>query len=446
MSKVGIIVEREFMTRVKNKQFIIFTLLGPLLISLVVVIPLLIALYSDDNQQIWVDDRSGQFAGQFESRKGLEFVELDPGTGDLLKDSVKMADNTGLLIIPEHFDLYSPKGFAYYSSNPLGSSAKESMTSAIRNRIEAIKLQESGLSKGFIDSLKSKVKIETFKLTEQGIENSSTDASTGLGFAGAFIMYLFIFIYGTMVLRGVVEEKSNRIMEVMVSSVRPFEMMLGKILGIAAVGLLQFVLWIVLSFGIITVAQSFLAPETQQELVDANVKSRSMGMELPLDEQEAELLAEAKAGPGSFFDELKTVNLPYFIAMFLFYFLTGYLLYAALFAAVGSAVDNETDTQQLLFPITIPIIIAIIVAQMVIQNPTSAIAFWFSIIPLTAPIVMIVRIPFGVPGWELALSMLLMVGGFLFTTWVAARIYRVGVLMYGKKVSLKEVSKWLFYR
>jgi len=443
MSKVGIIIEREFMTRVKNKQFIILTLLGPLLISLVVIVPLLIGMFNDDNQTIWVDDQSGLFVNEFQSSTGLTFLPLEEGGADW-QDSLKKAENTGLLVIPEQFDLYNPKGFTYYSTNPLGVGAKDNITSTIRNRIEAIKLQESGLSKSFIDSLKSKVQIETFKLTETGVENSSTSASTGLGFAGAFVMYIFIFIYGTMVLRGVVEEKSNRIMEVMVSSVRPFEMMLGKILGIAAVGLLQFSLWILLSFGIITVAQAALSPDTQQEIVASNAETRGMGMLDP--DMQAEVAAAQDNMGLSFIDELKTVNLPYFVGMFLFYFLTGYLLYAALFAAVGSAVDNETDTQQLLFPITVPIIIAIIVAQMVIQNPTSGVAFWFSMIPLTAPIVMIVRIPFGVPGWELALSMVLMIGGFLFTTWIAARIYRIGVLMYGKKVSLKEIGKWLFYR
>jgi len=443
MSKVGIIIEREFTTRVKNKQFIILTLLGPLLISLVVIVPLLIGMFNDDNQIIWVDDQSGLFVNEFQSSTGLTFLPLLAGGVDW-QDSLKKAENTGLLVIPEQFDIYSPKGFTYYSTSPLGVGAKDNITSTIRNRIEAIKLQESGLSKSFIDSLKSKVSIETFKLTETGVENSSTNASTGLGFAGAFVMYLFIFIYGTMVLRGVVEEKSNRIMEVMVSSVRPFEMMLGKILGIAAVGLLQFSLWILLSFGIITVAQAALSPDTQQEIVAANAETRGMGMLDP--DMQAEVAASQEDMGLSFIEELKTVNLPYFVGMFLFYFLTGYLLYAALFAAVGSAVDNETDTQQLLFPITVPIIIAIIVAQMVIQNPTSGVAFWFSMIPLTAPIVMIVRIPFGVPGWELALSMVLMIGGFLFTTWIAARIYRIGVLMYGKKVSLKEIGKWLFYR
>jgi len=443
MSKVGIIIEREFTTRVKNKQFIILTLLGPLLISLVVIVPLLIGMFNDDNQIIWVDDQSGLFVNEFQSSTGLTFLPLLAGGVDW-QDSLKKAENTGLLVIPEQFDIYSPKGFTYYSTSPLGVGAKDNITSTIRNRIEAIKLQESGLSKSFIDSLKSKVSIETFKLTETGVENSSTNASTGLGFAGAFVMYLFIFIYGTMVLRGVVEEKSNRIMEVMVSSVRPFEMMLGKILGIAAVGLLQFSLWILLSFGIITVAQAALSPDSQQEIVAANAETRGMGMLDP--DMQAEVAASQEDMGLSFIEELKTVNLPYFVGMFLFYFLTGYLLYAALFAAVGSAVDNETDTQQLLFPITVPIIIAIIVAQMVIQNPTSGVAFWFSMIPLTAPIVMIVRIPFGVPGWELALSMVLMIGGFLFTTWIAARIYRIGVLMYGKKVSLKEIGKWLFYR
>ncbi len=440
MSKVAIIIEREFMTRVKSKQFIIFTLLGPVLMSLMFVIPVLIAMYSEDNQKIWIDDQSGIFADQFKSEKGLEFIVLR-GNGEAYKDSARASENSGLLVIPAAIDLYKPDGFTYFSNSPMGSSAKRTVERTLNQRIENLKLEASGLRQSYIDSLQADVSLKTLKFTESGgAENSSTGAATGIGFAAAFIMYLFIFIYGMMVLRGVVEEKSSRVMEVIISSVRPFQMMLGKIIGIAAVGLFQFILWIILTFGIVTAVSGFIGKDQQKDLVKNRMEVGTGG------NPEVAASLEEEAGGFDLMAELETVNLPFMIGMFLFYFLAGYLLYASLFAAIGSAVDNEADSQQILFPVTIPIIIAIIVAQMVIQNPGSSIAFWFSMIPLTSPIVMLVRLPFGVPAWEIALSMTLLVGGFFATAWMAARIYRVGVLMYGKKVTLRELSKWLFYK
>ena len=437
MSKTAIIIEREFMTRIKSKQFIIFTILGPILMSLLFVIPILIAKYSESNETIWVDDRSGLFTDAFESEKGLQFVMLS-GDTEALKDSVRQSDNTGLLIIPEQLSLHQAEGFAYYSNSPMGNSAKKTVERAINGRIEALKLEESGLSKSFIDSLEADIDLNTFKLTETGgEEDSSTGASTAIGFIGAFIMYLFIFIYGMMVLRGVVEEKSSRVMEVMVSSVKPFQLMLGKILGIAAVGLFQFILWILLTLGIVSGVTAIMGGQQSEELVKARVEATTPDMPAEVEEEAAGF---------DIMKELQTVNLTFLLSMFLFYFIGGYLIYASLFAAIGSAVDNEADTQQILFPVTIPIILAIIVAQMVIENPGSSVAFWFSMIPLTSPIVMLVRLPFGVPAWEIALSMVLVVAGFFGTVWIASRIYRVGVLMYGKKVTLKELGKWLFYK
>lgn len=440
MNKIAIIIEREFMTRVKSKQFLIFTLLGPILMSLVFIIPVIIAMYSEDNQTIWVDDRSGLFAQEFQSEKGLTFIPLTEN-GEAYKDSARNTENSGLLIIPASLNLYKPEGFTYFSNSPMGASAKRTVERTINSRIEKLKLEQSGLTQGYIDSLKADITLVTRKFTESGgEENSSTGAATGIGFAAAFIMYIFIFIYGMMVLRGVVEEKSSRVMEVIISSVKPFQMMLGKIIGIAAVGLFQFILWVVLTFGIVTLASSFIGKDQQKELMKSRIEAAAPGQD------EIASAVEEEAASFDLLAELKTVNLPFMLTMFLFYFLGGYLLYASLFAAIGSAVDNEADSQQILFPVTIPIILAIIVAQMVIQNPGSSIAFWFSMIPLTSPIVMLVRIPFGVPAWEIALSMTLLIGGFFATAWLAARIYRVGVLMYGKKVTVKELAKWLFYK
>lgn len=293
------------------------------------------------------------------------------------------------------------------------------ITQAISDRIQTLKLKQRGLDPGFVDSLRTQIDLQTLRLTGDGEEDSSTAAATVVGFMAALIMYLFIFLYGSMVVRGVVEEKASRVMEVLVASVRPFDLMLGKILGIAAVGLAQFVVWIALTAGLVAIAQATLGGAPTPDAPTDGVEGIMAG--------------------------LGTLNLPYLLSLFLFYFISGYLLYAALFAAIGSAVDNESDTQQLMFPVTIPLILAIIVAQMVVQNPGSPLSFWFSMIPFTAPILMAVRLPFGVPAWELALSMSLMVAGFFATTWIAARIYRVGVLMYGKKPTFKELLRWITY-
>ena len=420
MSKAGWVAQREFMVRVRSRQFIVMTLLGPILFSLMFVIPALLARFDSDTQTIWVHDASGLFTGAFTSEGGVVFREWEQEPAGW-RDSLKSGNDLGFLLINERIDLAKPSGFRYYSDQPPGVATSDRITRAISDRIQALKLKERGLDPGFVDSLRTQVDLQTLRLTGDGEEDSSTTAATVVGFMAAFIMYLFIFLYGSMVVRGVVEEKASRVMEVLVASVRPFDLMLGKILGIAAVGLAQFVVWIALTAGLVAIAQAtLLAGAPTADVPKEGVEGIMAGM--------------------------GTLNLPYLLSLFLFYFISGYLLYAALFAAIGSAVDNESDTQQLMFPVTIPIILAIIVAQMVVQNPGSPLSFWFSMIPFTAPILMAVRLPFGVPAWELALSMSLMVVGFLATTWIAARIYRVGVLMYGKKPTFKELFRWITYK
>ena len=239
-------------------------------------------------------------------------------------------------------------------------------------------------------------------------------------------------------MRGVIEEKTNRIIEVIVSSVKPFQLMLGKILGIGAVGLTQFLLWIILSFGLSTVASTVLSKNDEPSKIEHSITKNSNKI----------AISPSNGSPAEqFFKAAETINFPFIIGTFLFYFLGGYLLYSALFAAVGSAVDNETETQQFMLPITLPLIFTFIMGMnIIVNNPDSPLSFWLSIIPFTSPIAMMIRIPFGVPGWQIALSMFFLIVGFVFTTWVASRIYRVGILMYGKKVTYKELAKWFMYK
>jgi len=299
-----------------------------------------------------------------------------------------------------------------------------------------VKLLQAGINKQVLDQINTRVSVDTLNLTDdEGEKNSSTGAAFIVGFAAAFVIYISIFIYGVQVMRGVIEEKTNRIVEVIISSVKPFQLMVGKITGIALVGLTQFLLWIILGTAISAGAISLLKSRSDVSQEQVNEALR----ESPALEQRANM-------PEKVLSAVNTLDIPRLLATFLFYFLGGYLIYSALFAAVGAAADNETDTQQFMFPITIPLILSFVLAQYVIQNPDGPLAFWLSMIPLTSPIVMMVRMPFHPPAWEVALSMILLVLGFLLITWIAARIYRVGILMYGKKVNYKELAKWVLYR
>jgi ABC-2 type transport system permease protein len=323
----------------------------------------------------------------------------------------------------------------------------EFVEKAISKEIENNKLKNAGINKTFLDSIQSDINIATVKLTDTGEETGSAGLTTTIGMIGGVLIYMFIFLFGAQVMRGVIEEKTSRIVEVIISSVRPFELMMGKILGIALVGLTQFLLWIVLSFGVSSiVANTFMKDKisskatTAQTIHTSNNGFQQEMMKTTPNAENADITTDI-------FKSMGNLNFTLIIGCFLFFFVGGYLLYAALFAAIGSAVDAETDAQQFMLPITLPLIAGFIVAQsIVLTNPDGPVAFWFSIIPFTSPIVMMVRIPFGVPGWEIALSMGLLVLGFMFTTWLAAKIYRTGILLYGKKITYRELGKWLFYK
>ncbi len=296
-----------------------------------------------------------------------------------------------------------------------------------------------------LNSIKADVSIRTIQWTEDGnAKESSTEIAMIVGYASGFLIYFFIFLFGAQVMRGVIEEKTSRIVEIIISSAKPFQLMMGKIVGIALVGLTQFLLWIVLTTAIIFGAKTAFFPDlgktnTQEVLVQDMLQQPDMAQMEQIQTQQMDDMAQI-------FNSMKSIEYGKIFFSFVFFFLGGYLLYGSLFAAIGSAVDNETDTQQFMLPITIPLILGIFVMMNAIQTPDSPVAFWFSIIPFTSPIVMMVRIPFGVPDWQLALSMGLLVITFIGSVWLAGKIYRTGILMYGKKVNYKELWKWLRYK
>ena len=437
MNKIFIVAGREFFTRIQSRTFIVMSILGPLLFGLFVLVPVLMAKWNNDSTTVWVHDPSGQLSDAFQDQNGLKFQVLPQGT--LSNGVLVQADSANIRELLEDQDagllhLQAPDSnlnveARYYSAQAAGLKITERIQSALNDRLYRLRMERQGLDPKVIESLRAEVQLQTSVWTDQGSEDSHTETAMLLGFGAALLMYMFIFMYGSMVMRGVIEEKASRVMELLVSTTKPFELMMGKILGIASVGLFQFVLWLLLGTAISTAIGAMgLGSGPGTASVPGTVNS------LPADAQ------------ADWMQILGQMPWETIIPFFLFYFLGGYFLYAALFAAVGSAVDSEGDSQQLMLPISLPIILSFVASQFVMQNPHGSLAFWMSMIPLTSPVVMVVRLPFGVPGWELALSMFLLVATFIVAVWLAGRIFCIGVLMYGQKVSFNLLRKWLFYR
>ena len=303
------------------------------------------------------------------------------------------------------------------------------VTSEIKRQIEHIlklnNLRSLGIDNETLKSAEQKINLETKIINKEGEStNSHSEVSTGIGFLGGILIYMFIFMYGTMVMRGVIEEKTSRIVEVMISSLRPFQLMMGKIIGVALVGLTQFLLWIIFTVALSALAELVLLNDTF--LATSSAENQSI------------IITQIKSFTSG-------INLIQIFLSFLFYFIAGYLMYSSLFAAVGSAVDAEADTQQFILPVTLPLILSFILIQPIMDNPEGSLAFWLSIIPFTSPVIMMVRLPFGVENWEIILSMTILVSTFIITTWLAGKIYRIGILMYGKKANIRELLKWIRY-
>lgn len=444
MSIISLIIKREYLTRVRKKSFIIMTILGPILMASLFIVPVLMLKY-DDNEvsKIQVIDDSGIFKGKLQNSESVVF-DIDTISLSIAKTIFNPEKHTAILYIPSNV-INNTGALMLFSAKQPNINLVTTIERTIQKEIESMKLKAQGINQEMLDQIKTKVNVNTRTLTEQGEEATSAGLTTIVGMLGGILIYMFIFLYGAQVMRGVIEEKTNRIVEVIISSVKPFQLMMGKIIGIALVGLTQFLLWIILTFGISTVVSGMFF---DNNIIKEQMMARQspLGTPLPVDLEDGATDSNKNPELSEIMNSVNSINFPLLIGAFLFYFLGGYLLYGALFAAIGAAVDGESDTQQFMLPITIPLILSFIVAQSILQNPESKVGFWFSMVPFTSPVVMMVRIPFGVAPWELALSMLLLVVGFIVTTWLAARIYRTGILMYGKKVSWKELGKWLFYK
>ncbi|MCK4661755.1 MAG: ABC transporter permease [Bacteroidales bacterium] len=445
MNKTFLIITREYLTRIKKKSFIIMTIIGPVLFAALMIVPAWLAQMEDTEEKtIAVIDDSYSFTDIIPETKYIKFEYLKNTSVENSKKTFPESDYYAILYIPTNI-LNNAGQVQLFSNKQPSLGTKLHISNSLRDIIEKHKLKTYNLPDidKILKSVKTKVNVQIIKWTESGEERRSNhEIAMGVGYISGFLIYMFIFMYGAMVMRGVIEEKTSRIVEVIISSVKPFQLMLGKIVGVGMVGLTQFLLWIILTFGIVTIVQTVVFPEIgnpTKKIETTNLLSESnlLQTETFSDEDMAEI--------ENIFSSIKDIKFGVLFASFIFFFLGGFLLYASLFAAIGGAVDSEADTQQFMFPITIPLILGMVVMLNAIQNPEGQIAFWFSIIPFTSPIVMMVRIPFGVPYSELVLSAGLLILTFIGTTWFAGKIYRTGILMYGKKVTYKELWKWFRY-
>ncbi len=444
MGKISLIIQREYLTRVRKRSFIIMTILGPLLMAGVAIVPVWLASANESVRSIVVLDETGMMDYQLQSNPTIQFsyshVSLEEA-----KRNLEKSGNYALVYIPKAQDdnlIVTQRSIKLYSPNQVSLNVKIYIENQLEKQLERAMLKANGVDKDLVSSIEKtvKVSIQNVDLNHKDAKDKSNDVevSTALGAFAGILIYFFIFLFGSQVMRGVIEEKSNRIVELIISSVKPFQLMMGKIIGIALVGLTQFLLWVILTASIYTVFLNTVVKEKfSADKIEMLMKKSPDGTAV----EDIDQLIENQM----VIERINQINWALIIPCFVFYFLGGYLLYGAMFAAVGGAVDNDADTQQFVLPITIPLIFSFVMAQTVLNDPTGVMARWLSIIPLTSPIVMMVRLPFHVPVWELVLSMVMLVLGFIFTTWIAGKIYRTGILMYGKRVTWREMARWLRY-
>jgi ABC-2 type transport system permease protein len=444
MNKIFLIIQREYLTRVKKKSFIIMTFLGPVLMALVWIVPIYLSTMSTDVKVISVLDESGIFYEGLTGDENTKFIKAVPNLEEA-KENLLKSDDYALLYIPLP-EASLPTSAVIYSNGQASLDVKTYIKNTMKRLVEDEKLRLQGIDRDVLRSIQTNIYVSAVKLDSAGAEEkSSVEINMIVGLFSAILIYFFIFLFGAQVMRGVIEEKTSRVIEIIVSSVKPFQLMMGKIVGIALVGLTQFLLWVVLTLILVSGFQMVYADAFKAADPVPTYTSQGLFPNEP-EKQTEESESVQDETVSTMIEGVMSINFPLVLSSFVFFFLGGYLLYAALFAAIGSAVDSEADTQQFMMPITIPLILSIVMAQFVINDPSGSVAFWFSMFPLTSPIIMMLRIPFGVQVWELALSATLLIAGFLFTTWMAGRIYRTGILMYGKKVNYKELYKWFFYK
>lgn len=429
MGKLSLIVKREYKARVSNRSFIVMTFVSPIVaVGMIFLIVYLTQMNQDGQRTIVVVDNSGLFYKEFESTQDINYVDLSPVGLDNALESVRKNGYFGLLYIPE--DVKSNSGTVrFFGSEVPGFSTLDAMEEQIEKKLTDEKLIDRGVDLDMIEESKTLVSINIENFTGERTSKMSNWIKAGFGGGAGYLLMMFIIIYGNMVMRSVIEEKTNRIIEVIISSVKPFKLMMGKIIGTTLAGITQFTIWIILGGVLLFALISFLG-------IDATAGQVPLGNMAATDLDKIELII------------LDILKLPLItlVIFFIIYFIGGYFLYSSIYAAIGAAVDSETDTQQFMLPLITPLMLAIYVGFFaVIDNPNGIVAIVFSYIPLTSPIVMLMRIPFGVAWWELAISVSLLIASFMFTVWIGSKIYRVGILMYGKKPTYKELLKWLKY-
>lgn len=438
MSKIGLVIAQEYKNRVAKKSFLVLTLLMPLLFVALIFTPIWLATLKDGEMKlVAVVDQTGKYESVFTDNDAYNF-ELIGDPIDSLRTSEKRSDYEAIVVISNDLAT-TPGAVTIYSEKQVNIELKNFIEQGLSSFVEKEKLLSHNIPniQEIIDESQANVHVNTIKWSEDGSEEiSSSEVAIAIGMVFTMLIYMFIFVYGAQVMSSVVQEKTNRIVEVLICSVKPFELMMGKIISIALVGLTQFGIWLLLTIGLVVVAGQFLGGSINPETM---VNVEQMGDAASIQQASSELNFD------NIMAMIMSVNPFELISYFIIYFIGGYLLYASIFAAIGSAVDNETDTQQFMLPVTIPIIFAIYAAIYGAQNPDGPLAFWCSMIPFTSPIVMMVRLPFGVPMWEKLLSVAILIASFIGTTWMSAKIYRTGILMYGKKPSWKEMWKWLKY-
>ena len=436
MNKIGLIIKREYFTRVKKRSFIIMTFLGPILLAAIYIIPILLAIHGDNERRtIAIVDQSHWFERQFSDTKTQSFVRLDDISIDSTKKLVQEGQYDIALFIPET-QLNIPSSAVVYSMKQVPMNVESHIKEVMKNEIQVQKLLASGVDPDILEQIKTDVSLTVIRMDEEGGEKETfSEIQFIIGMFLAILIYFFIMMFGGQVMQGVAEEKSNRIIEVIVSSVKPFQLMMGKIIGVSLVALTQFMMWILLTGAIYLGFSAAVGISSPEAIGAGTVMTQEINSSNIMNIESVQSIVNI----------VKSIDFGAIIIGFMIFFILGYLLYATLFAAIGSIVEDNTDSQQFTLPVTVPLLIAMFSAIYVVNNPDGSLALWMSMIPFTSPVVMMVRIPFGVPIWQVIISAVLLLGTFVAMTWVAAKIYRTGILMYGKKLSYKEIFKWLKY-
>lgn len=442
------IISREYMTRVRKKSFLLTTFLVPVLFAAMCILPSVIMLMAkDSDKKVAVVDQSGIVMSYLTDTESVDYTDYSTVPVDSMKASFESLGLDALVVISPIDSVAKTVSVSSYSAKPLTIELEEGVCSKVNDAVEDYRLAQYDISdlRQIMDSIKSDVSMSTYILGESGEEKiTSSEVYMMISMVLSIIIYMFIAMFSGMVMQSVIEEKASRVVEVLVSSVKATELMFGKIIGVACVALTQFFLWIVLTLVLVGGFSAFVGfdslmgdPAQTEQMMEMTAQMGGVDMaEMTASMQEQE-------GMGAVLNTLRDINWAQMIIAFVVYFALGYLLYASFFAAIGSAVENEADTNQLQMPVTVPLLLAFLIAIYAFNAPDSPVVWWGSMIPFTSPIVMLARIPFGVPMWELVLSIVLLVLTFIGCGWASAKIYKIGILMFGKKTTFKDLWKWL---